>query len=54
MQAGGGGARRGAGDALLKRLLHVCCANCLSDVAGALGGEDVELVLLFANPNIHP
>ncbi len=38
----------------MKRLLHVCCANCLSDVAGALGGEGVELVLLFANPNIHP
>ncbi|MHC5053797.1 MAG: epoxyqueuosine reductase QueH [Planctomycetota bacterium] len=38
----------------MKKLLHVCCANCLSDVVDAVVGEDVELVLLFANPNIHP
>ena len=36
------------------RLVHVCCANCLSDVAGALSEEGVELALYFANPNIHP
>jgi predicted adenine nucleotide alpha hydrolase (AANH) superfamily ATPase len=38
----------------MKKLLHVCCANCLSDVVGALAGGGDELVLLFANPNIHP
>ena len=38
----------------MKKLLHVCCANCLSDVAREVGGEGVEVVLLFANPNIHP
>jgi hypothetical protein len=37
-----------------KTLLHVCCANCLSDVARALGGGGKEIVLHFANPNIHP
>jgi len=38
----------------LKRLLHVCCAGCLSDVARCLASDGTELVLLFANPNIHP
>ena len=38
----------------MKRLLHVCCANCLSDTAGALTSDGAEVVLLFANPNIHP
>ncbi len=38
----------------MRRLLHVCCANCLSDVAGALTEDGSELVLLFSNPNIHP
>ena len=38
----------------MKKLLHVCCANCLSDVIGALRGDGDEVVLLFANPNIHP
>ena len=38
----------------MRRLLHVCCANCLSDVAGALTEDGSELILLFSNPNIHP
>jgi len=38
----------------MKKLLHVCCANCLSDVIGAVAGEGDEITLLFANPNIHP
>ncbi len=38
----------------MKRLLHVCCANCLSDAVGALREDGAELVLFFANPNIHP
>jgi predicted adenine nucleotide alpha hydrolase (AANH) superfamily ATPase len=38
----------------VKKLLHVCCANCLSDVVDAVAGEGDEVVLLFANPNIHP
>ena len=39
---------------MAKKLLHVCCANCLADVVGAVAGEGDETVLLFANPNIHP
>ena len=38
----------------MKRLLHVCCANCLSDAVEALREDGAELVLYFANPNIHP
>ena len=38
----------------MKKLLHVCCANCLSDIVDAVAGEGDEVVLLFANPNIHP
>ncbi len=38
----------------MKKLLHVCCANCLADVVGAVADEGDEVVLLFANPNIHP
>jgi len=38
----------------VKKLLHVCCANCLSDIVGAAAGAGDEVVLLFANPNIHP
>ena len=38
----------------MKRLLHVCCANCLSDAVGALTEDDSEIVLYFENPNIHP
>ncbi len=38
----------------MKRLLHVCCANCLSDVHEALARDGGELTLLFANPNVHP
>ena len=38
----------------MKKLLHVCCANCLSDVVGELTKDGTELVLLFSNPNIHP
>lgn len=38
----------------MKRLLHVCCANCLSDVAGALTEDGAGPILLFSNPNIHP
>jgi len=42
------------GDTVLKKLLHVCCANCLADVIDAVRGDGDEVVLLFANPNIHP
>ena len=38
----------------MTRLLHVCCANCLSDVVEEFVRDGAELVLLFANPNIHP
>ncbi len=38
----------------MRRLLHVCCANCLSDVVDAFAADGAELTLLFANPNIHP
>ena len=38
----------------MTRLLHVCCANCLSDVVEEFRKDGAELVLLFANPNIHP
>jgi len=38
----------------MKKLLHVCCANCLADVIDTLRGDGDEVVLLFANPNIHP
>jgi predicted adenine nucleotide alpha hydrolase (AANH) superfamily ATPase len=36
------------------RLVHVCCANCLSDVVGALSEDGSKVMLDFANPNIHP
>lgn len=38
----------------MTKLLHVCCANCLSDCVNAFRRDGSELVLLFANPNIHP
>jgi predicted adenine nucleotide alpha hydrolase (AANH) superfamily ATPase len=38
----------------MKRLLHVCCANCLSDIVKEIGSDGAEIVLYFANPNIHP
>jgi predicted adenine nucleotide alpha hydrolase (AANH) superfamily ATPase len=38
----------------MKRLLHVCCANCLADSFEALSGDGAEPVLFFGNPNIHP
>jgi len=38
----------------MKKLVHVCCANCLSDVVGAVAGGGDEVVLIFENPNIHP
>ncbi len=39
---------------VLRRLVHVCCANCLSDGEEAFAEDGAELTLLFANPNIHP
>ena len=38
----------------MKRLLHVCCANCLSDIIQEIASDGAEIVLYFANPNIHP
>jgi predicted adenine nucleotide alpha hydrolase (AANH) superfamily ATPase len=38
----------------MKRLIHVCCANCLSDSVGQMNADGAEAVLLFANANIHP
>lgn len=35
-------------------LLHVCCGNCLSDVALTIKEKFNELELYWANPNIHP
>lgn len=35
-------------------LLHVCCANCLSDVANTIRETHTEVELYWANPNIHP
>jgi predicted adenine nucleotide alpha hydrolase (AANH) superfamily ATPase len=38
----------------MKKLVHVCCANCLSDAIEEVARDGSEVVLLFANPNIHP
>lgn len=35
-------------------LLHVCCGPCAIEPVDALSQEADEIVLLYANPNIHP
>lgn len=37
-----------------KIVLHTCCAPCSSAIIKALRSRDIEVVVFFYNPNIHP
>lgn len=35
-------------------MLHSCCAPCAADIMEAIKISDIEVKILFYNPNIHP
>ena len=37
-----------------KLLLHSCCAPCAGDLMQRMVESDIDLTILFYNPNIHP
>lgn len=37
-----------------KILLHTCCAPCAGEVMLAMAASEIDVTLLFYNPNIHP
>ena len=37
-----------------KLLLHSCCAPCSGEVMEAIMASDIEFIIFFYNPNIHP
>ena len=37
-----------------KVLLHCCCAPCSGGIIESLLESDIDLTILFYNPNIHP
>lgn len=38
----------------MKLGLHACCGPCLLEPLDALSGDADEVIVVFANPNIHP
>lgn len=37
-----------------RMVLHSCCAPCAGEIMTALYASDIEFVVFFYNPNIHP
>lgn len=38
----------------MRVLLHTCCASCLLYPLSALREEEIEAIVFFYNPNVHP